>query len=262
MEPTTSSITRPRLVRVRASDRTAPPQPVAASVWLLPEPDAADEDGVVGVGADLEPATLVDAYRRGLFPWPHPGVPLPWFSPDPRGVLEVGGMQVSRSLRRTLRGSGWHTTVDHDFAGVVRGCAARRGPEGTWITAAMARAYQRLHTLGWAHSIEVWDGTTLIGGLYGVQVGAVFTGESMFHARTDASKVALLALTSRFAEAGGVLIDVQVTTAHLCSLGARDLARAGFLARLADLRDREVRMLTGPRPVTALLATSQPDEGR
>jgi leucyl/phenylalanyl-tRNA---protein transferase len=233
--------------------RTRPPQPVPPTAWLLPDPDEADEDGVVGVGADLAPATLVDAYRRGIFPWPHPGVPLPWFSPDPRGVLDLHEVRISRSLRQRLRRSGWTTTVDAAFRAVVEGCAADRGAVGTWISPAMARAYGRLHDLGWARSIEVWDGDDLIGGLYGVQVGAIFTGESMFHRVSDASKVALVDLAARFLAAGGRLLDVQVTTDHLASMGARDVPRTRYLDLLSAGRDLDVRMAVGRRPVARLV---------
>lgn len=229
------------------------PQPVAPSAWVLPDPDEADDDGVVGVGADLAPGTLVDAYRRGIFPWPHPGVPLPWFSPDPRGVLPVDGFHVSRSLRRRLRTCGWTTTVDHSFGAVVAGCAQDRGEHGTWITTTMARAYTRLHELGWAHSLEVWEGGRLVGGVYGVQVGGVFTGESMFHRATDASKVALLDLVHRFRLAGGSLLDVQLTTTHLAGLGAHDLGRNDFLATLTAVRDADVRLPIAELPVDRLL---------
>lgn len=217
----------------------------------MPHPSSADEDGVVGVGADLEPPSLVDAYRRGIFPWPHPGMPLPWFSPDPRGVLELDGFHISRSLRRTLRRSGWETTVDLAFPAVVAGCAEGR-EEGTWITADMARAYRNLHELGWAHSLEVWDGHALIGGIYGVQVGAVFTGESMFHRASDASKVALADLVARLDAAGGRLLDVQIATPHLESLGAVAVPRDWFLEVLRCVRDAPVRLRTGRFPVARL----------
>jgi leucyl/phenylalanyl-tRNA---protein transferase len=231
------------------------PEPVPSSAWLLPDPDQADEDGVVGVGADLAPATLVDAYRRGMFPWPHPGVPLPWFSPDPRGIVAADDLHVSRSLKRQLHRCGWTTTVDVTFRGVVSACAADRGDgQGSWITAAMARAYGRLHDLGWAHSLEVWDGDRLVGGLYGVQVGGVFTGESMFHRETGASKVALVDLVTRFRAAGGRLFDVQLTTPHLRSLGARDLPRRDFLDVLARAQHLDVRLATGRRQVSRLAA--------
>jgi leucyl/phenylalanyl-tRNA---protein transferase len=236
------------------------------SRWRFPDPATAGEDGLVGIGADLEPATLLDAYRRGIFPWPHPGVPLPWFSPDPRGVIPLDGLVVSRSLRARLRRSGWETTVDRAFAAVIAGCAdrpraggARSGPReladqagGTWITPPMRAAYQRLHDLGHAHSLEVWAGGSLVGGLYGVGIGGVFTGESMFHLATDASKVALVDLAARLAAAGGRLIDVQMVTPHLASLGARDLPRAEFLALLTEVRDQPVRLATDRLPVARL----------
>jgi leucyl/phenylalanyl-tRNA---protein transferase len=234
---------------------------VPPSAWVLPDPSEADEDGVVGVGADLAPGTLVDAYRRGIFPWPHPGVPLPWFSPDPRGVIGLHGIRISRSLRQRLRRSGWTTTVDAAFGGVVGACAEDRGEIGTWISPAMARAYVRLHELGWAHSLEVWEGSHLIGGLYGVQIGGIFTGESMFHRRSDASKVALVDLAARFHAAGGRLLDVQLTTEHLCSMGAVDLERDRFLDLLRSSRDLDVRMAVGRRPV-ARLATSVDEPAR
>ena len=219
------------------------------SRWRFPDPATAGEDGLVGIGADLEPATLIDAYRQGIFPWPHPGAPLPWFSPDPRGVIPLDGVAVSRSLRARLRRSGWETTVDRAFAAVLSGCADRGG---TWITPPMLAAYQRLHDLGHAHSLEVWDDGELAGGLYGIGVGGVFTGESMFHLATDASKVALVDLAARLTEAGGSLIDVQMVTPHLASLGARDLARAEFLDLLARVRDDQVRLAGDRLPVARL----------
>ena len=252
------------------------------SRWQFPDPATAGEDGLVGIGADLEPATLVDAYRRGIFPWPHPGAPLPWFSPDPRGVIPLDGLVVSRSLRARLRRSGWETTVDRAFTAVLAGCADRPGPAaggsgrrgsgnpegvprsieiqrdppegegGTWITPPMRAAYRRLHDLGHAHSLEVWDGAELVGGLYGVGVGGVFTGESMFHLASDASKVAVVDLVARLAGAGACLIDVQMVTPHLASLGARDLPRAEFLALLAKARDQPVRLATDRLPVARL----------
>lgn len=230
-----------------------PPRPVAPSAWVLPDPADADLDGVVGIGADLAPSTLVEAYRQGIFPWPHSGVALPWFSPDPRGVLDVDEVHVSRSLRRTLRRSGWTTTVDHAFDEVVRACATERGDDGTWITPAMARAYRRLHVLGWAHSLEVWavDGR-MVGGIYGVQVGGVFTGESMFHRVPDASKVAMVDLCARLRWAGAPLLDVQLTTPHLVSMGARDVPRARFVESLRAARDLDVRLRLDRQAVSRL----------
>ncbi|HZD67673.1 MAG TPA: leucyl/phenylalanyl-tRNA--protein transferase [Actinomycetes bacterium] len=220
--------------------------------WRFPDPSTADADGVVGFGADLQPDTLLHAYRQGIFPWPHPGMPLPWCSPDPRGVLPLDGLRVSRSLRQRLRRCGFHTTVDRSFAAVVEACAASHRDEGTWILPQMRAAYLRLHLLGHAHSLEVWRGRELVGGLYGVGVGAVFAGESMFHRTSDASKVALVDLVARLAEAGGWLIDVQLTTPHLASLGARPMPRADFLALLRRARDMPVSLTRDRLPVARL----------
>jgi leucyl/phenylalanyl-tRNA--protein transferase len=201
--------------------------------WDFPPPDTADADGLLALGADLEPGTLLAAYRAGIFPMPLAGVrAMAWFSPDPRGIVPLGEHHASRSLRRSAR----RFTVSNDraFADVIAGCADPRR-SGGWITPAMRAAYERLHALGWAHSIDVWaDDGTLAGGLYGVECGGLFAAESKFHARTDASKVALLALVERLREAGGArLLDVQWTTPHLRSLGARDIARPDYMRRLA-----------------------------
>lgn len=239
---------------------------VGPSRWLLPDPESADLDGLVAFGADLDAPTLVDAYRHGLFPWPHEGVAvLPWFSPNPRGLVDLRGRQPapSRSMRQRLRRSGWTTTVDRDFDAVVEACSRR--PEcrvdgaddsGTWINDAMRAAYGRLHRLGWAHSVEVWSGgdqgDRLVGGLYGVTVGGCWTGESMFHSESDASKVAFLDLCSRWAEAGGTVVDVQIPTDHLVSLGAVAVGRHDFINRLADIRDDDVRLIVDRLDVARL----------
>lgn len=222
--------------------------------WRIPDASTADADagGVVGFGADLKPSTLVDAYRRGIFPWPHPGVATPWFSPDPRAVLPLDGLHVSRSLRQRIRRCGWSTTVDSAFEAVVDACARRPGGEGTWIGRDMQQSYGRLWRLGWAHSVEVWDGGDLVGGLYGVAVGGCLTGESMFHRATDASKVALVDLVARWAEAGGAWVDVQLPTAHLTALGAVEVPRAEFLRRLAAVRDHHVPIVLDRLPVLRL----------
>jgi leucyl/phenylalanyl-tRNA--protein transferase len=235
--------------------RAGPPQRVGPSAWRLPDPSTADPDagGLVAFGADLRPATLVDAYRRGIFPWPHPGVALPWFSPDPRAIVPLDGLHVSRSLRQRLRRCGWTTTVDAAFESVVVACARRPSGEGTWITREMASAYTRLWRLGWAHSVEVWDGDDLVGGLYGVAVGGCFTGESMFHRETDGSKAALADLVDRWREAGGAFVDVQLPTEHLTSLGAVEVPRDDYLARLAEVRDRHVPIVVDRLPVSRLV---------
>lgn len=235
-----------------AAPITSAPQDPGPTPWAFPESiEVDDDDGCVALGADLAPSTLVHAYRNGLFPWPHEGVPLPWFSPDPRGVLPLDRVKVSRSLRQTLRRSGWETTIDAALPEVLTRCAERPG-EGTWINTDMRLAYLELHRLGWVHSVEVWDGDELVGGLYGVLVGGVFTGESMFHRATDASKVALLELAARMHEARGSLIDVQLVTEHLASLGAIPIARPLFLELLRELRDDPVRLRTDRRPVSLL----------
>jgi leucyl/phenylalanyl-tRNA---protein transferase len=233
-----------------------PPRSVGPSPWDFPDLAEPGPWQVVDVGADLEPATLVHAYRNGVFPWPHEGEPLlPWFCPDPRGVVAPGGVRVSRSLRQRLRRSGWETTVDAAFDDVIALCAVqvRDGRQSTWITADMRRAYTALHRLGWAHSVEVWDGDDLVGGLYGVQSGGVFTGESMFHRMSDASKVALVDLDARFGEAGGTLVDVEMVTDHLASLGAVEMARDRFLRLLARVRDDAVHLALDRRPVSRLV---------
>jgi leucyl/phenylalanyl-tRNA--protein transferase len=187
----------------------------------------------------------VDAYRRGIFPWPDVTIEaVPWFCPPRRGVVPLDGVRVSRSLARTLRRCAWETTVDEAFAAVVEGCREpRRGESGTWISDDMAAAYTELHRRGHAHSLEVWDGDQLAGGIYGVLVGGVFCGESMFHRATDASKVALVDLAARLIEAGAGLLEVQHATTHLRSLGAREIPRAVYLGLLQDLRDDCVRVL-------------------
>ncbi|MDP1818501.1 MAG: leucyl/phenylalanyl-tRNA--protein transferase [Acidimicrobiales bacterium] len=203
-----------------------PPTP-----WRLPDPGLADEHGVVGVGADLEPGTLLAAYRHGLFPMPLGGGPMGWWSPDPRGVVPLDGVRVPRSLRRAR--ARYEVRIDTAFALVVAACADPRRPGG-WITAEIAAAYGRLHELGWAHSVEAWDDEGLAGGLYGVAVGGLFAGESMFHVRRDGSKVALLGLVDVLREDGAPrLLDVQWRTEHLASLGAVEVPRDDYLAWLA-----------------------------
>jgi leucyl/phenylalanyl-tRNA--protein transferase len=200
--------------------------------------DAANREGLLALGADLEPGTLLAAYRAGVFPMPldlDDGL-LGWWSPDPRGILPLDGFHVSRSLKRSIRR--YTVTVDAAFAEVVAGCADPRR-HGRWITGAVSGAYTELHVLGWAHSVEAWDADgTLAGGLYGVEVGGLFAAESKFHRRTDASKVALHALVARLREAGGPrLLDVQWTTDHLRTLGARDIARPEYVRRLRAALD-------------------------
>ena len=232
---------------------------------------------VIALGGTLEPDMLVAAYRAGCFPWPSgeeekleraarrlvrrgqlpqwPGedANVPWCSPDPRAVLLADRVVVSRSLRRTLRRSGWETTVDAAFDDVVAGCAAPApGREDTWITSRMRSAYKALHERGGAHSLEVWDGERLVGGLYGVLTGQVFSGESMFHLVPDASKVAVVDLCSRLHAAGVMVVDTQQPTEHMASMGQLLIHRDEYLSALAVLRDRPATLDTARLPVSRL----------
>ena len=201
-----------------------------------------DPNGLLAAGADLSPARLIDAYERGIFPWFNEDDPVLWWSPDPRMVLPVAEVRVARSLRRTIRSSRFRVSADTAFPAVVSGCAEPRPDQhGTWITSDMATAYARLFDLGYAHSIETWDGDTLAGGLYGVAIGRMFFGESMFSRRSDASKVALVLLARQLARWGFQLIDCQMSTEHLASLGAREIDRATFV--------RQVRQLVREPPI-------------
>ena len=204
------------------------------SRWQLDLEQAQPQEDLVGVGADLEPGTLLKAYRAGLFPMGlghHGRGPIGWWSPDPRGVLLPGHLKVSRSLRRACRR--FEVRVDTAFTDVMRACADP-SRDGRWITPAIIRAYTALHELGWAHSVETWRDGELVGGLYGLAIGGLFAGESMFHHATDASKVALVALAERvFADGDPCrLIDVQWSTPHLASLGITEVPRGDYLGRL------------------------------
>jgi leucyl/phenylalanyl-tRNA--protein transferase len=193
-------------------------------------------NGLLAAGADLSPARLIDAYAHGIFPWFNDDDPVLWWSPDPRMVLPVDDVRVSRSLRRTIRSTRFRVSADTAFAAVVAGCAApRRDQNGTWITDEMAVAYGRLFDLGYAHSVETWEGDELVGGLYGVALGRMFFGESMFSRRSDASKVALVLLARQLARWDFDIIDCQMSTDHLASLGAREISRRSFLRRVREL---------------------------
>lgn len=215
-----------------------PPVEPPPSAWAFPPVDLADESGVVAVGGDLEPGTILAAYRRGLFPMPlgRRGE-LGWWSPDPRGIIPLDGLRASRSLRQSCRR--YEVRVDSAFEAVIEACADPARPDG-WITPEMQAGYLRLHELGWAHSIETWDPRRdqLVGGLYGVAIGGLFAGESMFHHSRDASKVALVALVRMMAEdevpavTRGRLLDVQWLTPHLGRLGAIEIPRAAYVERV------------------------------
>lgn len=202
---------------------------------IFPPVDSATPEGLLAVGGDLSSERLLAAYQRGIFPWYNPEQPILWWSPDPRAVLYPEKLKIARSLRKTLKRGQLRVTFDSCFREVMLACAAPREQfpgGGTWITNAMVEAYTRLHEMGYAHSIETWHEDRLVGGLYGVALGGVFFGESMFARETDASKVALVALVSKLREWGFVLIDCQIPSAHLTSLGAEEISRSKFLTEL------------------------------
>jgi leucyl/phenylalanyl-tRNA--protein transferase len=195
-----------------------------------------EPNGLLAAGGDLEPPRLLAAYRHGIFPWYEEGQPILWWSPDPRAILRPDALRVSRSLRRSVLKRGFEFRVDTAFDSVVAACAEpRHYGGGTWITADMAQAYSRLHELGWAHSFEVWRGDALVGGLYGVAIGRVFFGESMFKRATDASKVALVHAVEFLRRRHFALIDCQVASAHTASLGATGIPRHQFLRLIEQL---------------------------
>ncbi|MFZ2161237.1 MAG: leucyl/phenylalanyl-tRNA--protein transferase [Sideroxyarcus sp.] len=193
-------------------------------------------NGLLAAGGDLDTARLLEAYRHGIFPWFSEGEPILWWSPDPRMVLFPNEFKVSHSLRKTLRNGRHEVRFDTDFEQVMRACAApREGANGTWIHDEMIAAYCELHRLGYAHSVEIWMNGELVGGLYGVALGRMFYGESMFSRKTDASKIALAHLAAQLARWNFGMIDCQMNTSHLASLGAREIPRKEFIARLQDL---------------------------
>ncbi len=198
-----------------------------------------EPNGLLAAGGDLRPERLLAAYRHGCFPWYQEGQPLLWWSPDPRTVLFPDELHVSRSLRKRMRHGDYRVTFDKAFAEVIQGCAGPRSyADGTWITTPMQDAYVRLHEMGVAHSVEVWQQGQLVGGLYGLAMGELFFGESMFSRATDASKVGFVTLVERLREWGFALIDCQMPTRHLESFGARSIPRAAFAEALAMHLDR------------------------
>jgi leucyl/phenylalanyl-tRNA---protein transferase len=201
---------------------------------VFPPPDYADPSGLIAVGGDLSSERLLEAYRVGIFPWYSDDQPILWWSPDPRFVLELDEFKISRSLQKTLRRKIFQVTFDRVFEEVIAACSVvpREGQRGTWITQEMRDAYLELHGLGYAHSVESWFGGKLAGGLYGVSLGKAFFGESMFHHKTDASKVALATLVEKLKSWGFHFIDSQMTTEHMMSLGAKEVPRRIFLKRL------------------------------
>jgi len=200
----------------------------------FPPAEGASEDGIVAIGGDVAPQRLLLAYSKGIFPWPVKGYPLLWFSPDPRFVLPLDAAHVSRSLRKRIRKAPYRISADEAFPQVIDACAeaSRPGQTGTWITDQLRDGYVRLHELGYAHSIEAWDGDTLVGGLYGVSLGQAFFGESMFARAADASKIAFVTLLGQAARWRFSLVDCQVYTDHLARFGAVEVPRSQFLREL------------------------------
>lgn len=202
---------------------------------VFPPASAAEPNGLLAVGGDLSPERLLLAYSSGIFPWFGPGDPLLWWSPEPRALLEFPHLHISRSLAKALRQQRYEISFDQAFSEVMLACAEVRlhTGEGTWIGPEMQAAYGELHRRGYAHSVECWQGGELVGGLYGLAIGRGFFGESMFHRRTDASKVAFVQLARLLAAGGFAFLDCQLPTPHLTSLGAREIPRAEFLLRLS-----------------------------
>ncbi|MGA7614478.1 MAG: leucyl/phenylalanyl-tRNA--protein transferase [Thermoanaerobaculia bacterium] len=209
----------------------------------FPNPRKAPND-IVAIGGDLDWRNLIGAYRKGIFPWPIEGLPLTWFSPWKRAILEFDRLHIPRSLEKARRRNTFRFTVDRDFPAVIRACAKapRPGQDGTWIFPDVIDAYCDFHQRGWAHSVEVWNGEDLVGGMYGVSVDGTFAGESMFHRLPNASKLALLFLVDRLASKGLDWIDIQVMTPHMQSLGARLISRAEFLDRLSTAQARNLEL--------------------
>ena len=200
----------------------------------FPDPEQAAAEGIVVIGGELSSANLIEAYRRGIFPWPIDGWPLPWFCPEVRAILEFKDLHVSRRLQREKNRAPFRLTIDENFSAVIHACASaeRKDEVGTWITPEMIHAYCELHDEGHAHSVEAWEGDSLVGGIYGVDAGGAFAGESMFYARPNASKLALLHLIEHLKSRGLDWLDIQVMTPHMQVYGARNISRHAFLRRL------------------------------
>ncbi len=205
-----------------------------------------DLNDIVAVGLDLKPQTLVHAYQNGIFPWPSPGLPMLWHCPLKRGILSFDKLHLSRRLIQYLKKTNWTLTHNQSFTEVIE-AASDRGDEGTWITDEMKAAYIKLHELGYAHSIEVWDGNALVGGLYGVDVAGYFAGESMFHRKDNASKAALLYVIYLLKQVGREWMDIQMTTPHMQAIGATEISRTQFLKKIKAANDAQ-KLGTGVAP--------------
>jgi leucyl/phenylalanyl-tRNA---protein transferase len=221
----------------------------------FPPPETASPEGIVAFGGDASPERLLLAYGQGIFPWPHEGYPLLWFSPDPRFVLDLANVTLSRSLRKTIRKGAYEIRFDTRFRDVMLSCrtSPRRGQSGTWITPELISGFSRLHESGFAHSVEAYQEGELVGGLYGMSLGEAFFGESMFASRPDASKVAFATLLAHLASWGFGLVDCQVYTDHLARFGAEEMPRSLFLSKLRRALERPTRL--GP-----WRRTLEPDE--
>ncbi len=211
--------------------------PILPPSRYFPPAETVDGDGLVGFGGKLTPDWLLDAYRHGIFPWPtsDPRAPIPWWSPDPRAIIEFELFHVPRRLQRIIRQRKFEVTFDRDFGGVIHGCATAGNRRGqTWLIPQMVAAYQRLHDLGFAHSVEAWYQGQLAGGVYGVAIGGLFSAESMFYRVSNASNVALATLVEHLRQQGYVLLDIQQLTPHTARLGAIEIPRRQYLRRLAE----------------------------
>ncbi|MFM2483420.1 leucyl/phenylalanyl-tRNA--protein transferase [Celerinatantimonas sp. YJH-8] len=197
-------------------------------------------DGLLAIGGDLNPDRLIRAYYHGIFPWFSEEDPLLWWSPGTRAILDPKRLHISHSMRKWLKKTTFHVTVNNAFTDIIRHCATRPNHEGTWITNEMIMAYCKLHQMGYAHSVEVWEQQQLVGGLYGICIGQLFCGESMFHLQTNASKLAFIRLVQHFSAHGGQLIDAQMPTEHLMSMGVQPCSRNHFKSCLEQLRDRSI----------------------
>ena len=213
------------------------------AIVQFPDPRTASPEGIVAIGGDLHPESILAAYRQGIFPWPVEKLPLLWFSPPERGVLEFDDLHVPRSLERARRRSGLRFSIDVAFPAVIAACARtpRPGQHGTWITPAVVVAYTRLHRMGIAHSVEAWRDEELVGGVYGVDIDGTFAAESMFYTEPNASKLALLHLIEHLRSAGLGWMDIQTLTPHMQRLGAKAIGREDFLAKLHRTRERGFR---------------------
>jgi len=213
-------------------------------IQAFPDPRSATPEGIVAAGGDLQPESLLLAYRNGIFPWPHPGLALLWFCPPARAVLEFQDLHVARSLAQARKRLLYTFTMDRAFRDVIAACARapRPGQGGTWLTPAMIEGYCRLHRLGRAHSVEAWEAGRLVGGVYGVDADGPFSGESMFHLRPYASKLALLRLIEHLGSRGLGWLDIQVMTPHMKAMGAKEIPRDEFLKRLARTRSLGLKL--------------------